>query len=90
MSLNCNGTIYRSETQNSQRWEAAARISSTPASSAAPALLGTGLEHSTTQGTNIQEIKLFFFHFCTSYNYSVWNTMDVGRSMEEYQEKCEA
>merc|ERR1712106_153647 len=25
-----------------------------------------------------------------SYNYSVWNTMDMSRSMEEYQGKCEA
>ena len=91
MSVNCNETVYRFETRNSQRWEAVTLISSTPACSAAPALLGTGLEHSTTQGTNIQYIiKVFFFHFYTSYNYSVWNTMDVGRSMEEYQGKCEA
>ena len=91
MSVNCNDTVYRSETLSYQSWEAATLISSTLACSAAPALLGTGLEHSTTQGTNIQYIiKVFFFHFYTSYNYSVWNTTDVGRSMEEYQEKCEA
>ena len=91
MSGNCIKVVYRSETQNSLSWEAATLISSTPACSAAPALLGTGLEHSATQGTNIHDIiKVFFFHFYTSYNYSVWNTMDVGRSMEEYQEKCEA